>query len=69
MIRLEIKNSIINLKKVEMLIDDSLLCVDFDNNKYILEFSCERFCREAYTNLLNNGVIHSWRYDNISIST
>ena len=67
--RLEINNSIINLKNVEMLINYSLLCVDFNNNKYILEFLYERFCKEAYTNLLNNGVIESWRYDNISIST
>lgn len=64
--RLEINNSIINLKKVEMLIDDSLLCVDCDNKKYILQFSHSRCCKLAYNELLANGYISSWRYDGIS---
>ena len=64
--RLEINNSIIKLKKVEMLIDDSLLCVDYDNKKYILQFSLSRYCKLAYNELLANGYISSWRYDGIS---
>jgi len=64
--RLEINNSIIKIKKVEMLIDDSLLCVDCDNKKYILQFSRSRYCKLAYNELLANGYISSWRYDGIS---
>jgi hypothetical protein len=67
--RVEINNSIIKIKKVEMLIDDSddsLLCVDYDNKKYILQFSHSRYCKLAYNELLANGYISSWRYNGIS---
>ena len=69
--RLEVNNNIINLKSVEKLVDDRLLCIDFNDKKYILEFINSLVFNKAYNILLENGFLPSWRYTNwiISIST